>query len=96
VVLTLTGWTSTWAVVVAVPGVNQNQPILNVVETSCDGEYASVFPSLYGEKGNIVLYSQSFDDSAYLSQFEPPRGTELMGWTHDEDDAVSKFVRLTT
>jgi hypothetical protein len=54
----------------------------------------SIFPSVYGEKGDVALFSQCFDDTAVLNQFQPPSGTELMGWTNEEDE-VSSCVGMT-
>eukprot|EP00804_Cyclotella_cryptica_P007069 CCRYP_014506-RB/>CCRYP_014506-RB protein AED:0.25 eAED:0.25 QI:352/1/1/1/1/1/2/124/153 len=73
--------------VVSVPNVNREQPILRVAGTSCDKKRDSVFPSVYGDEGNIVFLSQSFDDTAVLGQFQPPNGTVLLGWINDLDEA---------
>ncbi|KAL7520983.1 hypothetical protein ACHAWX_005668 [Stephanocyclus meneghinianus] len=73
--------------VVSVPNVNRAQPILRVAGTSCDRKRESEFPSVYGEEGNLVLLSQSFDDNAVLGQFRPPDGTDLVGWINDLDEA---------
>ncbi|KAL7488242.1 hypothetical protein ACHAW6_013821 [Cyclotella cf. meneghiniana] len=85
--LNLPGGTTTWAIVVSVPNVNRAQPILRVAGTSCDRKRESEFPSVYGEEGNLVLLSQSFDDNAVLGQFRPPDGTDLVGWINDLDEA---------
>ena len=65
---------------------NRAQPILRVAGTSCDRKRESEFPSVYGEEGNLVLLSQSFDDNAVLGQFRPPDGTDLVGWINDLDE----------
>jgi hypothetical protein len=75
--------------VVSVPNVNREQPIQRVAGTSCDRKKESIFPSVYGEQGNVVLLSQSFDDTAMLGQFQPPQGTQLMGWTNELDEVIT-------
>lgn len=85
----ISGGTTTWAIVVSVPNVNRQQPIQRVAGTSCDREKESIFPSVYGDEGNVVLLSQSFDDTAMLAQFQPPQGTELMGWTNELDEVCT-------
>ena len=50
---------------------------------------------MYGDQGNIILLSQSFDDTAVLNQFRPPQGTEVLEWTNDLDE-VSRDVSRST
>jgi hypothetical protein len=71
---------------VSVPNVNREQPISRVAGTSCDKKKESIFPSVYGDQGNLVLLSQSFDDTAVLGQFQPPEGTYLVDWVRDIDE----------
>jgi hypothetical protein len=71
----------TWAIATAITNVNERQPILSASGTFCDVDSESVFPSVYGEENNVLLLSQSFDDSALNNKFLPPNGTSLLGWT---------------
>ena len=71
----------TWAIATAITNVNERQPILSASGTFCDVDSKSVFPSVYGEENNVLLLSQSFDDSALNNKFLPPNGTSLLGWT---------------
>lgn len=80
------GGTTTWATIVSIPKVNRQQPIQRVAGTSCDRKKHSIFPSVYGDKGNIILLSQAFDDTANIGQFRPPQGTELIAWINDIDE----------
>ena len=89
--LHIRGGTTTWAVVTAIPNVNQDEPIRSVSETSCDFASKSVFPSVYGKENDVLLLSQSFDDAAEKSQFRRPLGTIRLGFTHSKDE-----VRLVT
>ena len=58
------GGSTTWAVLTAVTNVNEDNPVSQVSGTSCDVEWESKFPSVYGEKNDVLLLSQSFDDTA--------------------------------
>lgn len=60
----LPGSTTTWAVLTAVTNVNETQPISRVSGRSCDIEWESAFPSVYGEENDVLLLSQCFDDTA--------------------------------
>lgn len=80
----------TWAIATAITNVNERQPILSASGTFCDVDSKSVFPSVYGEENNVLLLSQSFDDSALNNKFLPPNGTSLLGWT--SRDEVSLII----
>jgi hypothetical protein len=82
----LRGGTTTWAVITAIRNVNDQKPIVSASSASCDRESDSVFPSVYGEENDVLLLSQSFDDTASVSDFKPPDGTSLLGWTRSEDE----------
>jgi hypothetical protein len=76
----------TWAIVTAITNVNQQNPIRFAAGTSCDEESDSVFPSAYGQENDVILLSQSFDDTASRGDFLPPKGTFLLGWTISRDE----------
>ena len=80
------GGTTTWAVVTAITNVNEEKPILRNAGTSCDKAWDSVFPSVYGEENDVLLLSQSFDDTALEQDFLPPAETDLLGWTNSIDE----------
>ena len=84
------GGSTTWAVLTAVTNVNEDNPVSQVSGTSCDVEWESKFPSVYGEKNDVLLLSQSFDDTALKNDFQPPDSTDLLGWTASYDE-VSSF-----
>jgi hypothetical protein len=86
----------TWAIVTAITNVNQLKPIRWFAGTSCDEQSDSVFPSVYGEENDVLLLSQSFDDTAMKNDFMPPDGTSLLGWTISRDEVrLISFVTLT-
>ena len=85
------GGTTTWAIATVVTAVNKNKPIGRVSGTSCDTEWQSAFPSVYGDKDDVLLLSQCFDDTALKSHFRPPDSTELLGFTKSVDEAGFLF-----
>lgn len=79
-----------WAIATAITDVNQ-KPILRAKGTSCDVSWDSSFKSIYGEKDDVLLLSQCFDDTASAQDFKPPDETELLGWTRSDDEAGFLF-----
>jgi hypothetical protein len=82
----LPGGTTTWAVITAITNVNEQRPIVSAIGASCDNATDSVFPSVYGRENDVLLLSQSFDDTASVNYFTPPDGTSLLGWTRSNDE----------
>ncbi|KAL3797058.1 hypothetical protein ACHAW5_009644 [Stephanodiscus triporus] len=87
----LPGGTTTWAIITAITNVNEQRPIVSATGASCDRASDSVFSSVYGKKNDVLLLSQSFDDTASASDFKPPAGTSLFGWTRSDDEAGFLF-----
>ncbi|KAK1743622.1 hypothetical protein QTG54_005219 [Skeletonema marinoi] len=87
----LPGKTTVWAIVTAIQGVNRDRPIFRTSGTSCDAEWESEFPSVYGKENDVLLLSQCFDDTALKRHFQPPEGTELLGFTNSVDEAGFLF-----
>mmetsp|Transcript_29746 Transcript_29746/g.66762 ORF Transcript_29746/g.66762 Transcript_29746/m.66762 type:complete len:347 (-) Transcript_29746:107-1147(-) len=87
----LPGKTTTWLTAISVSGVNKDKPIKRASGVSCDEEWESVFPNVYGEEGDVLLLSQCFDDQAAKSAFLPPQGTDLLGFTNASDEAGFLF-----
>lgn len=85
------GGTTVWTVATAVTNVNVDKPIRRVAGTSCDVNWDSKFPSVYGNKNDVLLLSQCFDDTAEKNHFRPPEGTDLLGWTNSYDEAGFLF-----
>ncbi len=79
----------TWAIVTAISDVNDRNPIVDSAGESCDVNWNSVFPRVFGKKDDILLLSQSFDDTALKNSFQPPESTMLLGWTRSNDEVCS-------
>ena len=61
--------------------------IRNWNATSRDDSKHSVFPSVFGKKGDLLLLSMVFDDTAEEGDFSPPKGTELVNYVKGNDEA---------
>lgn len=85
--LTLPGKTTTWGILTAIASVNERKPISSFAGTSCDAAWESVFPSVKGKANDILLLSQSFDDTAQESDFEAPASMTPLGFTKSFDEA---------
>jgi len=84
-------WTTkpTWAIMTAInkSHIDTSNPIRNVESESNDGSSDSIFPSVYGKKGDILLLSMAFDDKTDEDNFQPPDGTKLLGYKSYSDEA---------
>ncbi len=73
-----------WAILTALRGAATSNPVRAWANKGCDNSGASVFPSVYGQAGDMVLLSQSFDDNVSRSTFLPPDGTTLFGFINGD------------
>lgn len=85
--MNLHGTNKAWAIVVAIPNVNENHPVRNYAGLTCDKEHGSVFASVFGKTNDVLLLSQGFDDSAKKAHFLPPPGTSLLSFITGDDEA---------
>jgi hypothetical protein len=88
------GNNTAWAIINAIAGVNEKQPVLTTGGTSCDKEPGSVFPSVNGKVNDILLLSQSFDDTANIEHFLPPEGTMLLDWIKGDDEVSFGLIMM--
>lgn len=88
----LPGYNPAWATLAVISGVNTTNPIRSSARTSCDKKAAGVFPSVYGEPGDVLLLSMAHDDPADPLDFQPPMGTQLIEDQHGSDEAGFLFA----
>jgi|GEM_PF-6276994 len=81
-----------WAILTALRGAALDDPIRDWAATGCDRNEDSVFPSVTGEAGDMVLLSQSFDDAIARANFGPPAGTTSIGYVSNSDEAGFLFA----
>ena len=68
------GFNPGWGFLLAVKGVDRSDPIRRTGITSSDNSVKSIFPSVHGKKGDLLLLSMAFDDKSSKSDFLPPAG----------------------
>ncbi len=80
-----------WAFLTALRGANTVEPVRDWSNTGCDKDPNSLFPSVTGEAGDMLLLSQSFDDAIAQDNFLPPPGTASLGYVSQSDEAGFLF-----
>jgi len=89
--LKLRGNSTTWAIIASISNVNDLNPILSTFNEACDERSEGVFPSVYGERNDVLLLSLTVDDKALMQDFQPPSGTALLAWIRGTDEAGFLF-----
>lgn len=85
-----------WMFLIALRGADTKDPIRDWNGTGNDGSTHSVFPSVYGRKGDLVLLSQGFDSGApgvREGDFLPPKGFDDYASMFDCNDPRSRRSR---
>lgn len=80
-----------WAILTALRGANTSDPVRDWSHEGCDNNADSLFPSVYGQAGDMVLLSQSFDDAVAQSKFNAPDDTTTFGYVSQSDEAGFLF-----
>ena len=83
-----------WAILTALRGAATRDPVRDWSSVGCDRDDDSIFPSVQGAPGDMLLLSQSFDDAIARERFLPPPGTELFGYVSRSDEAGFLFGGL--
>lgn len=76
-----------WAILTALRGANTSSPVRAWDNKGCDGSDDSLFPSVDGRKGDMLLLSQSFDDAVSKDKFGAPSGMTTFGYVSNSDEA---------
>lgn len=76
-----------WAILSALRGANTNSPVRATANRGCDGSDDSLFPSVEGRRGDMLLLSQSFDDAVSRDRFGAPSGMSTFGYVSNSDEA---------
>ncbi|NVJ62108.1 MAG: DUF5011 domain-containing protein [Gammaproteobacteria bacterium] len=84
---TLRGSKPSWAILSAIRGADNNDPIGDVATESNDGSPDSKFPSVIGNAGDLLLLSMAFDDTTNENDFLAPDGMETYQWIAGSDEA---------
>jgi hypothetical protein len=85
---------TTWAIMTAITNVDDQNPIGDVKEVSCDKSQKSLFPSVNGGKDDVVLFSQGFDDAFEPNDFMPMSGASRLAYVKVNQDV--SFLLFST
>ncbi|MCU0665244.1 MAG: SUEL-type lectin domain-containing protein, partial [Myxococcota bacterium] len=85
-----------WAILTALRGAATSNPVRDWDNEGNDHNSDSLFPSVYGEKGDMLLLSQSYDDVVAKEKFGAPDGTSTFGYVSQSDEAGFLFGGILT
>ncbi len=85
-----------WAILSTLRGANTSAPVRASANKGCDNDADSLFPSVDGRKGDMLLLSQSFDDAVANSLFGAPTGMTTFGYVSNSDEAGFLFGAILT
>ena len=87
----LRGSDQSFAILTAIQGVKSKGITQDVATTSCDNSTNSVFPSVAGKTGQILLLSMAYDDAVAKKLFRPPPGLVRAGYVVGSDETAFLF-----
>ncbi len=76
-----------WAILTALRGASTTSPVRAWANKGCDNDVDSLFPSVDGRKGDMLLLSQSFDDKVAKDLFGAPSGMSTFGYVANSDES---------
>jgi hypothetical protein len=85
-----------WAILTTLRGADTSAPVRTWATRGCDNDMDSLFPSVNGVKGDMLLLSQSFDDTVTKDKFGAPSGMLTFGYTAGTDEAGFTFGSILT
>jgi hypothetical protein len=85
-----------WAILSALRGANTSEPVRAWANKGCDGDADSLFPSVDGRKGDMLLLSQSFDDKVSKETFGAPSGMQTFGYVANSDESGFLYGAILT
>jgi hypothetical protein len=85
-----------WAILTTLRGANTTSPVRATANKGCDNDDDSLFPSVDGRKGDMLLLSQSFDDAVAKDKFGAPSGMSTFGYVSNSDEAGFLFGGILT
>ncbi|WP_144391590.1 immunoglobulin-like domain-containing protein [Pleionea sediminis] len=84
------------AIMSALRGAKNDDPIGDVASESNDHSHDSRFPSVNGNAGDMLMLSMVFDDSTHRNDFRAPDGMERFRWLSGRDEAGYVFGKTLT
>lgn len=85
-----------WAILSTLRGANTSSPVRAWANKGCDNDVDSLFPSVDGRKGDMLLLSQSFDDRVSKETFGAPSGMSTFGYVANSDESGFLYGSILT
>lgn len=85
-----------WAILSTVRGADTRNPVRDWAHRGCDKNADSLFPSVSGRRGDLLLLSQSYDDAISKSRFNAPSGMDTWGYVSNSDEAGFLYGAILT
>ena len=85
-----------WAILTTLRGANTSSPVRDWANKGCDNDNDSLFPSVDGRKGDMLLLSQSFDDFVSKGTFGAPNGMTTFGYEGKSDETGFLYGGILT
>lgn len=85
-----------WAILTTLRGANTSSPVRATANKGCDNDNDSMFPSVDGRKGDMLLLSQSFDDFVSKDTFTAPSGMSTFAYVGNSDETGFMFGGILT
>jgi len=85
-----------WAIMTALAGVDETNPLRSVGTASCDNSVHSAFPSVEGQVNDVLLLSMANDDAEDRDLFLAPPGTTTLGYTVGSDETGFLYGKRLT
>lgn len=85
-----------WAILTTLRGANTSAPVRAWANKGCDNDVDSLFPSVDGRKGDMLLLSQSFDDRVNKDVFGAPNGMTTFGYVANSDESGFLYGGILT
>ncbi len=85
-----------WAILTTLRGANTSAPVRAWANKGCDNDVDSLFPSVDGRKGDMLLLSQSFDDRVNKDVFGAPTGMSTFGYVANSDESGFLYGGILT
>ena len=92
----MSGSKPTWAMITTLRNAATSNPMRDSEVRGCDHNNDSIFPSVDGRKGDLLVLSQSFDDKADKNKFGAPNGTTLRGYVYGSDETGFLYTKQLT
>lgn len=92
----MSGSKPTWAMITTLRNANTSNPMRDAETRGCDHNSDSLFPSVEGKKGDLLILSQSFDDKASKNKFNAPDKATMRGYVNGGDETGFLYTKPIT